>query len=107
MGKESHKGSKNWIVNVYYSRKILFTVCAGTELWYMALYMLKFSPGPTLPLPASLPLPPLTVWSAIWYAVTPLFAFKQLTNVVQLYMACDAIVQDDIEKIAEKRKQKK
>ena len=35
----THKKSSNWLVNVYYSRKVLFTVCAATELWYMSLYM--------------------------------------------------------------------
>ena len=33
----THKKSSNWLVNVYYSRKVLFTVCAATELWYMSL----------------------------------------------------------------------
>ena len=49
----THKKSSNWLVNVYYSRKVLFTVCAATELWYMSLYMMHFTPGPALPLPAS------------------------------------------------------
>ena len=88
----THKKSSNWLVNVYYSRKVLFTVCAATELWYMSLYMMHFTPGPALPLPASWGLAPIGLWRAACYASTPLFGFKQLTNVVQLYMACEAMV---------------
>lgn len=91
-GNGTHKGSTNWLVNVYYSRKVLFTVCASTELWYMSLYMMHFTPGPTLALPASWGLAPIGLWRAACYASTPLFGFKQLTNVVQLYMACEALV---------------
>jgi phosphatidylglycerophosphate synthase len=88
----SHKKSSNWLVNAYYNRKVLFTVCASTELWYMSLYMMHFTPGPTLPFPASWGLAPIGLWRAACYASTPLFGFKQLTNVVQLYMACEALV---------------
>lgn len=88
----THKKSSNWLVNIYYNRKVLFTVCASTELWYMSLYMMHFTPGPTVPFPASWGLAPIGLWRAACYASTPLFGFKQLTNVVQLYMACEALV---------------
>ena len=98
----THKKSSNWLVNIYYNRKVLFTVCASTELWYMSLYMMHFTPGPTLPSPASWGLAPIGLWRAACYASTPLFGFKQLTNVVQLYMACEAMVEAD----EKKRKQR-
>jgi len=97
-GSSTHKGSANWLVNVYYNRKVLFTVCAATELWYMSMYMLAFTPGPTVTLPAGLPLASLSLWQGSLYACTPLFLFKQLTNVVQLYMAACAVVEVDEQK---------
>jgi CDP-diacylglycerol--inositol 3-phosphatidyltransferase len=93
-GKGTHKGSSNWLVNVYYNRKVLFTVCAGTELWYVSLYMMHFTSGPMLTLGGTT----IGLWRAASYACTPLFAFKQLTNIVQLYMACEALVEDDEKK---------
>ena len=93
-GKGSHKGSTNWLVNVYYSRKVLFTVCAATELWYMSMYMMHFTPGPALVLPLE-PEVTISMWPAMLYVCTPLFLFKQLTNVVQLYVAMSDLVAED------------
>merc|ERR1712129_14011 len=66
------------------------------------LYMMHFTPGPTLPFHASWGLAPIGLWRAACHASTPLFGFKQLTNVVQLYMACEALVEED----EKKRKQR-
>ncbi|CAF5179733.1 unnamed protein product, partial [Rotaria magnacalcarata] len=50
-GSESHKKidlSGNPILRLYYtSRKVLFTMCAGNELWFSMLYMLHFGEGPS------------------------------------------------------------
>ena len=72
-GGASHKGSANWVVRLYYRRAVLFIVCSGNELWYVAMYALHFGGGPFLPAP----LDHLRVFEAIGYAATPFFAFKQ------------------------------
>ena len=59
------------------AQKVLFTVCASTELWYISLYMMHFTAGPTLALPASWGVAPIGLWRAACYASTPLFGFKQ------------------------------
>ena len=73
-GGASHKGSANWVVRLYYRRAVLFIVCSGNELWYVAMYALHFGGGPFLPAP----LDHLRVFEAIGYAATPFFAFKQV-----------------------------
>ena len=60
----SHKGSANWVVRLYYRRAVLFIVCSGNELWYVAMYALHFGGGPFLPAP----LDHLRVFEAIGYA---------------------------------------
>lgn len=49
-GKTSHKFvdlSSNPVLRVYYSsRPVLFSMCAGNELFYAALYLLYFAEGP-------------------------------------------------------------
>merc|ERR1712070_560447 len=91
----SHKDSHNWVVRLYYRRSVLFMVCAGTELWYLSLYANYFIPEQTLELPfggVSLPL-----CRTMIMLTTPIFAFKQLTNLVQLAVAVRALIEIDEE----------
>merc|ERR1719382_1748953 len=82
LGATSHKDSDNWVVKLYYHKPVLFVVCAGTEFWYISLYALRFGE--------------LVGW---WYlvalATTPIMLFKQLTNLVQMYVAMKALVARD------------
>ena len=69
------------------SQPVLFIECAATELWYVSLYLLKFEEGP-----AVLGIPAVRL---LFYVCSPLCLFKQVANVVQMYIACDALVQHD------------
>lgn len=49
MGKSSHKSvdvNENFIMSLYYTKPVLFTMCVGNEVFYAALYLLHFTPGP-------------------------------------------------------------
>ncbi|XP_067940077.1 CDP-diacylglycerol--inositol 3-phosphatidyltransferase-like [Watersipora subatra] len=51
-GRTSHKAidlDENPILHFYYTnRKFLFFMCAGNEMFYTGLYLLFFTPGPTV-----------------------------------------------------------
>jgi len=82
LGGSSHKDSDNWVVRLYYYRPVLFCVCAGTEFWYISLYALQFGE--------------LAMWwQLVAWGTTPIMLFKQLTNVVQLFVAMRALVERD------------
>uniref|UniRef100_T1J2Q7 CDP-diacylglycerol--inositol 3-phosphatidyltransferase n=1 Tax=Strigamia maritima TaxID=126957 RepID=T1J2Q7_STRMM len=53
-GKTSHKfidASENPLMRLYYTSKpVLFTMCAGNELFYSMLYLVYFTEGPRIPL---------------------------------------------------------
>ncbi len=89
LGNTSHKMCENALVNVYYYRPVLFIICSGTECWYISLYTLAFTRGPPLPLLGY----PLGV--SFFALCTPVFVFKQVANVVQLFIACQSIVAHD------------
>ena len=76
-------------------KPVLFLACAGTELWYNALYVLAHVEGPTLALFGGTP-----AVRVLLYACTPVCAFKQVANIVQMVAACDALVQHDAKKKA-------
>eukprot|EP00324_Dicrateria_rotunda_P001848 CAMPEP_0206163390 /NCGR_PEP_ID=MMETSP1474-20131121/11382_1 /ASSEMBLY_ACC=CAM_ASM_001110 /TAXON_ID=97495 /ORGANISM="Imantonia sp., Strain RCC918" /LENGTH=206 /DNA_ID=CAMNT_0053565879 /DNA_START=28 /DNA_END=648 /DNA_ORIENTATION=- len=81
MGLGSHKDVTNPILRFYYWKPVLFLSCAGTELWYMAMYVSHFDPNPL-------------VGTALLVAL-PVCAFKQVANVVQLVVAANTIVEHD------------
>ncbi|KAG8460662.1 hypothetical protein KFE25_011437 [Diacronema lutheri] len=86
----THKSSTNLIVRLYYHKPVLFCVCAGNELFYMFLYLHAFAPGPvvtTLDVPFFARPVRCTATAAAVLAVAPVFAFKQLTNVLQMVIA--------------------
>mmetsp|Transcript_15339 Transcript_15339/g.32742 ORF Transcript_15339/g.32742 Transcript_15339/m.32742 type:complete len:237 (-) Transcript_15339:333-1043(-) len=112
----SHKASPNWVVRLYYRKPILFTICAATELWYISLYALHFAPEW---LPLELPFggidvdalglhvkPKQPFWAVVFAACTPLAAFKQVTNVVQLVEACKVLVRLDAKRAHQQQKQR-
>jgi len=92
-GGTSHKKNTNWILKLYYNRPILFTVCAGNELFFVSMYALHFGGGPMLPLPPTMQ--PMAFFRAVGFCAAPFFVFKQFTNVVQLLTACGTIVEID------------
>ncbi len=90
LGLGSHKECTNPLLRFYYWKPVLFIACAGTETWYMALYaQAHMAPGGS-----SI----ATVVSALLYVCTPICAFKQVANFVQMYVACEALVAHDAKK---------
>jgi len=91
----THKSSNNWIVRLYYHKPVLFCVCAGNELFYMCLYLNAFIQGPVLgTLRAPFLAPdgaPCTLVEVAVLLFAPVFAFKQMTNVLQMFIAFGAI----------------
>lgn len=101
-GSESHKKidlSGNPILHLYYtSRKVLFTMCAGNELWFSMVYMLYFGEGPAV---ISFGRYAIGLWRIILYAVTPIMIGKQIISFVHLYTAAlDMAAIDEAERNA-------
>jgi CDP-diacylglycerol--inositol 3-phosphatidyltransferase len=95
--KKSHKtieSNENWLLYMYYSnRKVLFTICALNELFYMSLYWLSFTDS--------------LMWSKIgfWFFVVTLpgYVFKQVANVIQLNRAVVMLAESDASIANEKK----
>ena len=66
---------------------MLFVVCVGTEFWYLSLYLLAFTDGP-----AVLGVPAVKL---LFLVCTPFSIFKQVANAVQMYVACESLVELD------------
>jgi len=82
LGLGSHKECENALLRFYYWKPVLFIVCAGTECWYMSLYVTYYNSA-----------------ASILTAITlPICIFKQIANLTQLYVACMAILTEDDQK---------
>lgn len=90
LGLSTHKECTNPLLRFYYWKPVLFLACAGTELWYMSLYTLAHAEGPPLGMLGGVP-----AVRALFYACSPVCVFKQVANLVQMYVACDALVTHD------------
>ena len=88
LGLGSHKHVTNSLLRLYYWKPVLFLVCAGSECWYLTLYSLAFTTGPLM-----IGVPACSLALAI---CTPAFLFKQAANVVQMAVACQALVEHDV-----------
>lgn len=80
--------------NSRYYKKLLFTICFGNELFFVALYLMKWVDTPlgyTLPI-----IGPLTWASALAMACAPICALKNVINVVQLWKASKILVGVDL-----------
>ncbi|GIX77660.1 CDP-diacylglycerol--inositol 3-phosphatidyltransferase [Caerostris darwini] len=84
-GKTSHKfidASANPIIRIYYtSRPVLFVMCAGNELFYSMLYLVYFTPGPSIIFGIGL-------FHIILYISTPIAILKTMISILQLFVAC-------------------
>ena len=81
LGLGSHKECTNPLLKFYYKKAPLFLACAGTELWYMSLYVLAWTDVQAVRL--------------LFLLCSPICAFKQVANVVQMAVACEALVAHD------------
>ena len=94
LGLGSHKECTNELLRFYYWKPALFIMCAATELWYMSLYVLAHTEGP----PVAFVGGPVGAVRLCLVLCTPFFAFKQVANLVQGYVACEALVEHDAKK---------
>jgi len=94
-GGDSHKKidlAENPILYHYYNNKvILFSMCAGNELFYSMLYLCHFTIGPELPLVG------IGLWQILAVVCFPIAVVKSGISLVHLYAASHNIVQIDIE----------
>ncbi|CAF1012380.1 unnamed protein product [Adineta steineri] len=66
------------------AKKVLFTMCAGNELWFSMVYLLHFGEGPAV---LSFGGYSVGLWRVILYAVTPIMVLKQIISLIHLYTA--------------------
>lgn len=100
-GSNSHKKMRadaNWLLKLYYENRVfLFLVCAFNETFYIALYLHHFDflyiPGTNIS---------LSYWTAV--VCTPVWFFKQICNVIQMFNACQMLAILDAAKMNEARK---
>ncbi|KAI0763677.1 phosphatidylinositol synthase [Irpex lacteus] len=107
-GSRSHKTVKSdvsrWL-NLYYDPTILFIVCAGNELYFVALYLMKWV---HIPLAASFGLEPNVITNCTWaelmaYVCLPICVFKNFINLIQLWKASKILVGVDLAERADAR----
>lgn len=98
-GSTSHKkvGSRSKLLQLYYeSNKVLFTVCAANELFYVGLYLYSFplKSAPYLGYYKSIPLSYATLICIFSF---PLWLLKQGLNVIQMVQAALKLAETDAE----------
>ncbi|CAB3983771.1 CDP-diacylglycerol--inositol 3-phosphatidyltransferase [Paramuricea clavata] len=100
-GDKSHKTTTNFFLKLYYeSWSVLTMMCWGNEVFFVMLYLIHFSYGPTV---FTLNNAPVGLWSLLVYVSFPICFLKQLVSVVQLMVASQDVVAYDM---AERRKSK-
>ncbi|XP_065663261.1 CDP-diacylglycerol--inositol 3-phosphatidyltransferase-like [Hydra vulgaris] len=91
-GTQSHKTvaeSGNAFLKLYYkSRAVLFTMCAGNELFFAMLYLLHFSNGPSIF--------GFGLWKVVACIAFPISLTKNVLNIVQLVNGFKAVADIDI-----------
>jgi len=108
-GSKSHKivtSDVSRILSYYYNdSRTLFVFCAGNELFFVALYLMKWDHSPIGAnpfglLPAAFPLPQLIAqytWAeALAFVTFPIFLAKNAINVVQGWKASKILVGVDL-----------
>lgn len=86
-GESTHKVTDlaaNPIMRFYYTRPVLFTFCAGNELFFAAVYILHFTAGYTVTLFGH----SIGIWYILAGVSLPISFLKQVVSVVQLVAAC-------------------
>ncbi|KAJ7646742.1 CDP-alcohol phosphatidyltransferase-domain-containing protein [Roridomyces roridus] len=84
-GQASHRVVRrevSWILRMYYKPSILFACCAGNELFFISLYVIKWTVRPYAQFFALISL--------------PVSALKNFVNIVQLWKASKILVGVDI-----------
>jgi len=110
-GSRSHKqvrGDVSWLLSLYYTdSRVLFAVCAGNELFFVSLYLMKWVHTPIYLEPfASIPLFAGISWPLLLATLSaPICLVKNILNVVQLWKASKILVGVDLAVRAAKRAQ--
>lgn len=106
-GSQSHKAieKEQWLLNLYYTRrKVLFTICALNEMFYMGLYINAFPQFKSYYFPL---LGSTHIGAIIALVCLPGYIFKQIANVVQLNRAALMLANKDAAEATERRSAKK
>ncbi|ESK96838.1 cdp-diacylglycerol-inositol 3-phosphatidyltransferase [Moniliophthora roreri MCA 2997] len=104
-GSESHKrvtSDVSRILRWYYTKKwVLFLICAANELFFVALYLVKWTSSELSAIPfvgiyvpsviAQIPIAKFVAWCTL-----PVCALKNVINLVQLWKASKVIVGVDL-----------
>ncbi|OBZ75531.1 CDP-diacylglycerol--inositol 3-phosphatidyltransferase [Grifola frondosa] len=109
-GSRSHKqvdSDVSWILSLYYDSRTLFLVCAGNELFYIALYLMKWV---HTPLSVTLGVNGGILSNITWPEVMailcgPVCFLKNVVNVVQLWKASKVLVGVDLAERAKAREE--
>ncbi|TFK76525.1 phosphatidylinositol synthase [Pluteus cervinus] len=106
-GSRSHKlvtSDVSRILWLYYNdSRTLFLICAGNELFFVSLYLMKWISTP-LHLPD--PFGSLTLEQVLALICAPIFVLKNLINLVQLWKASKILVGIDLAERANAREAK-
>ena len=83
----------------------MFIVCAGNELFYVALYLMKWV---HVPMTESFGLAPNVITNCTWaelmaYVCLPICFFKNVINLIQLWKASKILVGVDLAERADAR----
>ncbi|KAG6854631.1 hypothetical protein C0991_004233 [Blastosporella zonata] len=96
-GARSHKLVTSDVSRIlwryYNDSRMLFFVCAGNELFYVSLYLMKWIPTP-IGLPGGLS--GLTYAQLVAMVSSPIWLYKNIVNVVQLWKASKVLVGVDL-----------
>ncbi|KAH8106989.1 CDP-alcohol phosphatidyltransferase-domain-containing protein [Cristinia sonorae] len=111
-GSSSHKTVKSdvsYILSLYYNPTLLFIICAGNELFFVGLYLVKWV---HTPLSESLGISTIYLASMTWaeamaWACAPICILKNIINAVQLWKASKILVGVDLAERALAREEKK
>lgn len=99
-GCSSHKGQEanaNPVLRLYYtSRPVLFTMCAGNELFYSALYLLHFTEGPIIA--------GVGLWRMMSIGLFPIGVLKSILALMQGYNAALSLGEIDVKERQEAAK---
>ena len=95
----SHKDREElfWLINFYYKKYVLMTVCLAAELFLLLLYTIHFYPDL---------LRNELFYKFTFYLCFPIYVFKQLISVLQIISSSHAISEVDLEDWRQKQKEK-
>lgn len=90
--KNTARWSQNWLLNLYYGKKIFMdTLIFGNELFYMLLYLCYYIQGSNLLVHS------IDFGQILWWIIFPIYLLKQITNIAQLQASAVRIASADLQ----------